>query len=164
MRTPVNRLQRAAPGDRAALAEHELDLVAADKILVAVGNLATFDALLVEPGTVGRAEILNEVVGAFANDDCVLPGDLSGADHVVAVLSAADQETIPIHLALLSILAHDEQTGLPLAGGRLAVFTRGKRAREGRRSGRLAPALDHLLQLGRGLQDPLGDLAVGGVF
>src|SRR5438094_9311284 len=95
-----NRLQSAISAGTMAKrttgcsGHHELNLLGADEVLVAVFDLAALDSLLVVPGAVGRAEVFDEVVAALADDHRVLAADLAGVDHEVAVLAAADHEPV----------------------------------------------------------------------
>src|SRR5690242_16883820 len=101
------------------LPHHQLNLLAADVVLVAVLDLAALDALLVEPGPVGGAEVLDVVVGPVPQDDGVLAGDLPGVDHEVAVLATADHEAVLRDLVHLAALGHEVEAGALLGGGGL---------------------------------------------
>src|SRR5947199_3181065 len=52
--------------------EPAAQLLGADVVFVAVLDLPAADAALVEPGAVRRAQVLDEVVAAFADDGGVL--------------------------------------------------------------------------------------------
>src|SRR5687768_14508695 len=88
-----HRMSWGANGARAS-AEDQLHLLAADEVLVAVFDLAPLDPLLVEPGPVAAAEVLDEELVAVAEDDGVLARDLAGVNDEVAVLAAADHEAV----------------------------------------------------------------------
>src|SRR6185295_6726396 len=152
----------------AELPHHELNLLAADVVLVAVFDLAALDALLVEPGPVRRAEVLDVVLGPVAQDDGVLAGDLPGVDHEVAVLAAADHEAVLRDLVHLAALGHEVEAGALFRRGRLLarvaaahVVHLGDRAVRGLLvvAAVLVLALDQPLQLRGGLQHALGHLA-----
>src|SRR5581483_11906123 len=89
-----------------SLADHALHLFIADEVLVAVLDLAPVNPLLVEPGPVRGAEVLDEMVGALAQNRGVLPRDLSGVDDQVAVLAAADDEAVLGDLVEGAVLTH----------------------------------------------------------
>src|SRR5215475_14576906 len=88
----VARSSRLPP--RGRLPQHELDLLVADEELVPVLHLLALDPLLVEPGAIRGAEILDVVGALVAHDDGVLPAHLAGVDDEVAVLAPADDEPV----------------------------------------------------------------------
>src|SRR5438067_8132029 len=93
----VNSLRRPSTSRCACgvrLIECAAELLGADVILVAFLDLAPRQPALVEPGSVRRAEVLDEPGISLADDGRVLAAHLAGVDHEVAMLAASDEEAI----------------------------------------------------------------------
>src|SRR5262249_8857760 len=106
------------------------------------------NARLVEPGPIGRFEILYEIRLAFAHDQRVLAGDLARVDDQIAVLAPSDDKAILDHLALGAVLPHENE--LRRSGGRLLSAAR--------------PHLGGALVLDRFGEHGIGELQRGGAF
>src|SRR5690606_8618553 len=109
-----------------ASAQDELHLLAADEVLVSILDLAALDALLVEPGSVRGAEVLDVEAVGLLRDHRVLAGDLAGVDDEVAVLAAADDEEILRDGLGVSALGHQIEKPLAFGGVVVAFVERGR--------------------------------------
>src|SRR5512133_4254122 len=84
---------RGAPA-RARSAQDASDLLRGDEELVAVLDPAAVDARALEPGAVGRAEILDEPALGLLDDRGVLARDLRAVHDQVAVLPPAAEAAV----------------------------------------------------------------------
>ena len=101
---------------------HELNILFADEVLVPVLDFSATDPLLVEPGSIGRPEILNEVVIALSDDGSVLARDFAGVDDEIAMPTAPNQKPVFIDSVSPSLFADEEKGPQSTRGRQRHIF------------------------------------------
>lgn len=97
----------------------------ADGDEVAGRELDFLDALAIDVGAVGRAEVLDEEAAVFDAELAVLTRDAGDGDADIAALAAADEEAGPLHGGVASVAfgidgnKGDVHAGRILATGRV---------------------------------------------